>query len=134
HWRLADPARRRMLKAFWVALAANTLAVLVAAKAREARVLALPLAIGWPLLGAAIADELQRQGGWRALLGALGRPAAAGALLLLAMALYVLARAAFPLSTNVQGDNLWHELLALQLAAVAALGWRGRGRSAPVAA
>lgn len=116
------------LRAFWIALALNTLAVLVAAKAREARVLALPLLLGWPLLGSAIAEELSllqatRWTPWRMLALIPGTAAA-----------YALARFAFPLSTNVQGDNLWHELLAVQLAATVLLIWSGRSGSRPLAA
>ncbi|HRH39286.1 MAG TPA: hypothetical protein PK760_13130, partial [Flavobacteriales bacterium] len=50
---------RRMLRAFWIALVLNTVAVLVAAKAREARSFALPLIIVWPLIGKVVAHELK---------------------------------------------------------------------------
>lgn len=119
-----------LMRAFWIALVLNTAAVLVAAKAREARVFALPLLLGWPLLGAAISAQLDRLGGLRAVWRLLRRPLRMALLICGVLAIHVAVRHFFPLSTNVPGDNLWHEYLSAQLVAVAALLWLERG-SAP---
>jgi hypothetical protein len=133
-WRSAASAsedQRRLLRAFWIALIVNSLAVLVAAKAREARVFALPLLIAWPLLGWVLTDALVRRGGWRLLLAPLRKPLPAVLFSIAAAGIYMLTRAVFLLSTNVAGDNLWHEFLALHISAIALLSWRAGSRPLP---
>ncbi len=110
-----------LTRAFWIALALNTAAVLWAAKAREARVFALPLLIAWPLLGKALADVAAAFGGWRVLLKRCLKPRILALLTIGSAAAYLAVRRAFVLSSNVPGDNLWHEFLALALVLSAAL-------------
>ncbi len=106
---------RRLMKAFWVTLLLNTLAVLIAAKAREARLFALPMILGWPLLGKALMAEIERLGGWVQLLSFLRKPLLAIEFAAKAVIILLGVRMLFVLSTGIQQDNLFHEYLVAEL-------------------
>ncbi|MBK9177249.1 MAG: hypothetical protein IPM46_13130 [Flavobacteriales bacterium] len=110
----AEPRARETMQAFWISLVLNTLVVLIAAKAREARVLALPLIIVWPLLGKAFSSEWARLGGWTGLLSFIRRPASALVFVLVIAIVFSTIRRGFILSTGIPQDNPWHEYLQLE--------------------
>jgi hypothetical protein len=103
-----------MVRAFLITLFLNTLVVLFFAQAREARLFALPIILVWPLLGKAFLTELARHGGWEGFLAYFVRPARSFLLIILLVAIYVLVRLAFPMSTGIQQDNPFHEYIAVQ--------------------
>lgn len=115
-----SPEERERLKAFWIALALNTALVLIAAKAREARVFALPLILAWPLLGKAWTAEMERHGGWQGLAAPFSRIDVAVLFLAFAVALAWVVGHVFVLSTGIQQDNLFHEYLVAELLFIAA--------------
>lgn len=104
------------MNAFLVVVLLNTPLVLVSADAREARLLALPLIIGWPLLGIALHKELEKHGGWLGLLLAFRKPQKAFALFVLTGSFALLAYTFFILTATWQQDNLFHEMLIAHLA------------------
>ncbi len=105
------PADQRLLRAFWITVVINTIAVLVAAKAREARLFALPLLFVWPLFGKVVLSELERHGGVRDLLAFFKRPQAAVLFALKAIVWVFAVHYGFTLSTGIPQDNLFHEYL-----------------------
>ena len=111
---------RERLKAFWIALALNTALVLIAAKAREARVFALPLVLAWPLLGKAWTAEMERHGGWQGLAAPFSRIDLAVLFLAFAVAVAWFVGHVFVLSTGIPQDNLFHEYLVAELLFIAA--------------
>ncbi|MBL0128977.1 MAG: hypothetical protein IPP83_16360 [Flavobacteriales bacterium] len=115
-----SPSDKLWLRAFWFTLLLNTFLVLIAAKAREARVLALPLLLGWPLIGKALFAEIERHGGWRSLLTFVRTPRVAAILVAIAIAVYFGVRYAFVLSTGIPADNLFHEYLVASVVIIAA--------------
>lgn len=111
----------RLTAGFLVALALNTAVVLSAALAREARLFALPLLLGWPLLGAALKAELRQAGGWRGLAALLRNYRTAAVLAaLLALVSFAVFRLFEP-STGIEEDSLFHEWLIAELGLIAAL-------------
>lgn len=108
-------------RGFLLALLLNTPLVLVGAYAREARLLALPLIVLWPWLGAALHAEVQVLGGWRAALKALLAPWKAFALIVLGVGITFAAYRGFRLTAGWPQDNLFHEMLIAQLLLAAAL-------------
>lgn len=122
---------RVRLRAFWTTLVLNTIVVLVAAKAREARLFALPLIIGWPLLGKAVAVELGLHGGWERLFSFLRKPLPLAGFISGAAIIVLSVRSFFHLSTGIQEDNLFHEYLIgeLLLILVCLFADHDRGRS-----
>lgn len=125
---IADPHARKAIHAFWISLALNTLVVLLAAKAREARVLALPLIIVWPLLGMAFSNEWARLGGWTGLPSFMHRPASALVFALVIAIVFFAIRWGFVLSTGIPQDNPWHEYLQLEAMLVIAFLFAKRGQ------
>ncbi|WKZ66293.1 MAG: hypothetical protein QY325_16210 [Flavobacteriales bacterium] len=117
----APEPHRRLVTGFLVALALNTTVVLSAALAREARLFALPLLLGWPLLGGALRAELRQAGGWRGLTALMRnyRTAAVLAALLLLVSFAVFSL--FEPSTGIEEDSLFHEWLIAELGLIAAL-------------
>lgn len=106
---------RHRLKAFWITLVLNTLVVLFAAKAREARLFTLPLILGWPLLGRAIMHEIQRAEGIGSFLAFLRQPLLAVEFALKAVVLSIAVYKLFSLSTGIEQENLFHEYLIAEL-------------------
>lgn len=102
---------RRLLRAFWISLVVNTITVLVAAKAREARLFALPLIFVWPLFGKVVQSEIERHGGWRLMLSFFERPLSAFEFVLKAIVWIFAVHFGFALSTGIPQDNLFHEYL-----------------------
>ncbi|MBK7944123.1 MAG: hypothetical protein IPJ85_01915 [Flavobacteriales bacterium] len=131
YMRGAAPDERKLLRAFMIALVLNALAVLVAAKAREARVFALPLLLAWPLLGKAIVQWIEAYGGWNRLFAAMRKPLVFAALVAATTLMYLITRYAFVLSTNVAGDNPWHEFLAVQIVVAVLISWRAHSELFP---
>jgi hypothetical protein len=114
--RACSAQQRRTLKAMLIALVINTSVVLVATKAREARLFVLPLVLVFPLLGVAWRSEWQHQGGLRRLLRVLRSwPYALGALFALGIIILV-SDHVFVLSDGVPSENLFHEYFMLQSA------------------
>ena len=113
-----SPQDRAQLQAFWVTLVLNTLVVLVAAKAREARLFALPMILGWPLLGKAVLAEINRAGTPHSFLAFLRKPLWAAEFALKAAVLSYAVFALFSLSTGIEQDNLFHEYLIAELLAI----------------
>jgi hypothetical protein len=106
---------RTLLRAFWIALVLNTIVVLLAAKAREARLFALPMIFAWPLLGKVITAEIERGGGLRSFLSFLRKPLWAIGFVVKSTVLIISVRKLFVLSTGIQQDNLFHEYLIGEL-------------------
>ncbi|MBK7385076.1 MAG: hypothetical protein IPI81_17340 [Flavobacteriales bacterium] len=123
-----SPTDRIWLRAFWITLLLNTALVLIAAKAREARVLALPLLLGWPLIGKALFAEAERHGGWRSMLAVLRGPRLALTLALVTAGTYFGIRKAFVLSTGIPQDNLYHEYYTVSFVIIVALLYLDRHR------
>jgi hypothetical protein len=122
----ADKRIRALRIGFWLTLLLNTALVLGAAKAREARLFALPLLLLWPLAGMVAQAEADRAGGWTPWLRKAVAPihlaliASAGALAAIA------AHRWFVLSTGIPQDNPFHESLIATAALMAAVALAGR--------
>ncbi|MCB9183097.1 MAG: hypothetical protein H6591_04195 [Flavobacteriales bacterium] len=124
----SSPADRAMIQAFWITLVLNTLVVLFAAKAREARLFALPMILGWPLLGKAIMDELRRAGGIGSILSFMRQPLLAIAFVVKAVVLSIAVYRFFSLSTGIEQDNLFHEYLIAELLLILVCLYAGKYR------
>lgn len=111
---------RRLIRAFWTTVVLNTMAVLIAAKAREARLFALPMIIGWPLFGQALVAEVERHQDLKQLLSFLKDPLLLVCLVAIVIGLYFGVHFVFRLSTGIQQDNLFHEYLIAELVFIAA--------------
>ncbi len=124
----SSPADRARLQAFWITLVLNTLVVLFAAKAREARLFALPMVLGWPLLGKAIMDELRRAGGIGSFLAFMRQPLLAIEFAVKAVVLCIAVYRFFSLSTGIELDNLFHEYLIAELLLILVCLYAGKYR------
>lgn len=111
---------RRLLRAFWITLVLNTIAVLVAAKAREARLFALPLIFGWPLMGKALTSEFGRYTSVRSFFAFLSSPLLALQFVGGAVVISIGITRLFNLSTGIGADNLFHETLIAELLVILA--------------
>lgn len=125
---VGDTSIRLVMPGFWITLVLNTAVVLIAAKAREARVLALPLIIAWPWMGNAFAAELERLGGWRELLRFMRSPVSLLTFIAAAVLVGFAVYNGFVLSTGIPQDNPWHEYLLLESLLVIALMLADRNR------
>lgn len=123
-----SPQDRAQLQAFWITLVLNTLVVLFAAKAREARLFALPMILGWPLLGRVIMYELQRAGGIGSFLSFLRQPLLAIEFVVKAVVLSIAVYKLFCLSTGIEQDNLFHEYLIAELLLILICLYAGKHR------
>ena len=108
------PQYQRLIRAVLIALVVNTAAVFVAAKAREARLFALPLLLVLPLLGRVWLVELRRHGGFVRMLGFFKRWDYALVFLLSGGLLMLVSDHVFSLSDGVPSENLFHEYFMVQ--------------------
>lgn len=104
---------RRWVKAFLIGLVLNTAVVLVATKAREARLFVLPLMLVLPLLGRAWSVEVERHGGLATLFRPLKTWYYALAFVLFAAIVVLVSDHIFSLSDGVGSENLFHEYFVL---------------------
>jgi len=100
---------KQWMQAFLIALLLNTAVVFVAAKAREARLFALPLLMLLPLLGAAWRTEMERHGGFRAMLAVLRSWPYVLAFMIALCVIILISDHVFVLSDTVPSQNLYHE-------------------------
>ena len=105
---------KRWIKAFVIAVVLNTAVVLVATKAREARLFALPLLLVLPLLGRAWSVEVGRHGGLVGLLGFFKRWHYALVFFFFGGIVVLVSDHIFSLSDGVGSENLFHEYFVVQ--------------------
>lgn len=101
---------KQRVRAMLIALLLNTAVVLVATKAREARLFALPLIFVFPLLGHAWHAEMARHQGFRGVFHSLRRWDLALLFLFAGSLVVLVADHVFVLSNGVASENLFHEV------------------------
>ncbi|MBK8612163.1 MAG: hypothetical protein IPN85_01510 [Flavobacteriales bacterium] len=111
----ACPAsHKQQVRAMLIALLVNTAVVLVATKAREARLFALPLVLVFPLLGHAWQAEMARHQGFFGLFRFLRRWDLAMFFLFAGSLVVLVSDHLFVLSDGVASENLFHEVFMVQ--------------------
>ncbi len=105
---------KKWIKAMLIGLVLNTAVVLVATKAREARLFVLPLLLVMPLLGTAWRSEIGQHGGFAKLVGTLRHWPYALAFVFFAGIVVLVSDYVFSLSDGVPSANLFHEYFVLQ--------------------
>lgn len=108
------PAHKRWIESFLIALVLNTAVVLMATKAREARLFTLPLLLVLPMIGAAWSKEMERHHGIRGLLAPLKRWPYAISFLYAGGLVVLVSDHVFQLSDGVGSANLFHEYFVVQ--------------------